>query len=99
MQDLDNKINRYIIDNQLLQQQKLNAQNLSEEKKLYLAAAAQKLAELSQERQSFNSNDQAQEIRSCSNKLLRLQWTNAGNSTGIDQLSNKIIGLKIKLHP
>lgn len=94
LQDLDNKINRYIIDNQLLQQQKLNAQNLSEEKKLYLAAAAQKLAELSQERQSFNSNDQAQEIMQLQQQIAEIAAQMQETQQGLDQLSNKIIGLK-----
>lgn len=94
LQDLDNKINRYIIDNQLLQQQKLNAQNLSEEKKLYLAAAAQKLAELSQERQSFNSNDQAQEIMQLQQQIAEVAGQMQETQQGLDQLSNKIIGLK-----
>lgn len=94
LQDLDNKINRYIIDNQLLQQQKLNAQNLSEEKKLYLAAAAQKLAELSQERQSFNSNDQAQEIMQLQQQIAEIAAQMQETQQALDQLSNKIIGLK-----
>ncbi len=94
LQDLDNKINRHIIDNQLLQQQKLNAQNLSEEKKLYLAAAAQKLAELSQERQSFNSNDQAQEIMQLQQQIAEIAAQMQETQQGLDQLSNKIIGLK-----
>lgn len=94
LQDLDNKINRYIIDNQLLQQQKLNAQNLSEEKKLYLAAAAQKLAELSQERQSFNSNDQAQEIMQLQQQIAEIAAQMQETQQELDQLSNKIIGLK-----
>jgi chromosome segregation protein len=94
LQDLDNKINRYIIDNQLLQQQKLNAQNLSEEKKLYLAAAAQKLAELTHERQSFNSSDQAQEIMQLQQQIAEIAAQMQETQQGLDQLSNKIIGLK-----
>lgn len=94
LQELDARANQLIIDNQLLQQQKQHSSALIEEKRLQLAAAKHKLAELSNERQTVNSSDQAQEILLLQEKIAAVATNMQQSQQKLDELSNKIIGLK-----
>ncbi len=96
LQDIERKINKYLVDNQLLNQQNRHALNLITEKKLQLATARQKLAELSNERTEFNSNDQAQEIIQLQEKIAEIALQMQTEQQQIDELAVKITTLKNK---
>ena len=94
LHEMDTQANKLIMDNQLLQQQRQNSLNLLEEKRLQLSAARQKLSELSSERASFNSNDQAQEIIQLQQHIGKIAEQMQSVQAAIDELANKIIALK-----
>ena len=94
LHEMDTQANKLIMDNQLLQQQRQNSLNLLEEKRLQLSAARQKLSELSSERASFNSNDQAQEIIQLQQHIGKIAEQMQSVQVAIDELANKIIALK-----
>lgn len=94
LHEMDTQANKLIMDNQLLQQQRQNSLNLLEEKRLQLSAALQKLSELSSERASFNSNDQAQEIIQLQQHIGKIAEQMQSVQAAIDELANKIIALK-----
>ena len=96
LHEMDTQANKLIMDNQLLQQQRQNSLNLLEEKRLQLSAARQKLSELSSERASFNSNDQAQEIIQLQQHIGKIAEQMQSVQATIDELANKIIALKNK---
>lgn len=96
LQELDNRSNKLIVDNQLLKQQQQHAQNLIDDKRLQLQAAKQKLAELSTEREACNSNDQAQEIIVLQQGISEVAGEMQKVQQDLDELSNKIILLKNK---
>lgn len=96
LQELDNRSNRLIVDNQLVKQQQQHSHNLIEDKRLQLQAAKQKLAELTNEREAFNNNDQAQEILVLQENIAKVANNMQSVQHDIGELSNKIIGLKNK---
>ncbi len=96
LQEFDNRANQLIIDNQLLKQQITSAQSLIEDKKLQQQAARAKLAELTNERQSFNSNEQAQEIVGLQEQIAGVATQMQKVQEEVDTLANKIINLKNK---
>lgn len=96
LQELDNRSNKLIVDNQLVKQQQQHSHNLIEDKRLQLQAAKQKLAELTNEREAFNNNDQAQEILVLQEDIANVTNNMQSVQHGIGELSNKIIGLKNK---
>ncbi len=96
LHEADTQANKMIMDNQLFQQQRQNTLNLVEEKRLQLSAARQKLGELSTERETFNSNDQAQEIIQLQQQIGEIAKQMQSVQEAIDELANKIIVLKNK---
>lgn len=96
LQEFDSRANRLIVDNQLKKQQQQHSEDMIADKQLQLEAARQKLKELSNERDSASSNDQAQAILQLQQNISELALGMQGVQTQLDELSNKIIGLKNK---
>lgn len=96
LQDLDSRSNKLIVDNQLLKQQQQHAQSMAEDKRMQLAAAKQKLTELSTEREACSNNDQAQEIIELQQNISTIASSMQSVQQELDELSNKIIALKNK---
>ncbi len=94
LQECDNHSNQLIIDNQLLLQQKKHAAELIDEKRLQLSAAKEKLNELSNERQSVNSNEQAQEIVTLQAKIAEVATQMQTIQKKLDDEATQIVRLK-----
>ena len=94
LQELDNRNNQLIMDSQLLNQQKKHALDLIDDKQLQLAAARHKLNELSSERQSVSSTDQAQEIILLQSQIAEVAGAMQITQGLLNDSSTKIISLK-----